>query len=385
MVDKERLTRLLQKLISIDSQNPPGDEHVIAGFVRNYLDKLGVKSKTYEFSRQTNSGKAALRTNIIACLGGIDKKRSLIITPHLDTVPAGNNWKTDPLLGVIKNNKIYGLGSTDCKCNLACALEAINSIVEDKVKLKFNLIFAATADEESGSTLGLEPLLERNILTADAAVVLDSDDFEIIVAQKGLMHVKVKIEGKRAHGAYPWLGINAIDEALEIIRAIKLKQPVYKKNKYLHSPTINTGTIKGGDKVNIVADWCEFELDFRFLPGTKAGALLKCLRQVVAKRAKKYQIEVQGIQNPFLISENHPLVSSLKQAMSKVKVKPRIQGSEGATVISFFQRKGIPAVATGFGSSGCAHTANEYVLLDNLHKGALVLEEFLKNYKFNNK
>ena len=373
MVDKNRLTRLLQKLISIDSQNPPGDESRIACFVRNYLDKLGISSRVYEFRKG--------RVNILACLEGLDKKRSLIITPHLDTVPAGRNWKTNPLIGVIKNKKIYGLGSTDCKCNLACALEAINSIVEDRIKLKFNLIFAATADEESGSVLGLEPLLEKNILKADAAVVLDSDDFEIVVAQKGLMHVKVKIQGKRAHGAYPWLGTNAIDLALEIIREIKSKRPDYKKNKYLRPPTINIGTIKGGDKVNIVADWCEFELDFRFLPGTKASDLLKLLKKAVSKHAKKYQIEVEGIQNPFLISEDCTLVSSLKQAMNKIKVRPRLKGSEGATVISFFQAKGIPAVATGFGSSGCAHTANEYVKTDNLYKGALVLEEFLKSYK----
>jgi succinyl-diaminopimelate desuccinylase len=375
MVDRIRLTRLLQKLISIDSQNPPGREDRIGVFVRDYLKDLGISSRVYEFAKN--------RTNVIASLPGVDEKRSLIITPHLDTVPAGKNWKTAPLRGVIKNKLLYGLGATDCKCNLACALEAIRSIVEENKQLGFNLIFAATADEESGSLLGLEALLDKNILKADAAVVLDSDDFEIIVAQKGLMHVKVKIQGKRAHGAYTWRGVNAIDIALEIIRDIKSKKPNYKKNKYLHPPTINTGTIKGGDKVNIVADWCEFELDFRFLPGTKPRCLLKSLREAVSRRAKKYQIEVEGIQNPFLISENHVLVTSLKQAMSKIKVKPRIQGSEGATVISFFQAKGIPAVATGFGSSGCAHTANEYVKIDNLYRGALVLEEFLKSFRFN--
>ncbi len=68
--------------------------------------------------------------------------------------------------------------------------------------------------------------------------------------------------------------------------------------------------------------------------------------------------------------------------MRKIKVKPIIKGSEGATVITFFQNKNIPAVATGFTSSGCAHTADEYAKIDNLYKGALVLEEFLKKYQF---
>jgi acetylornithine deacetylase/succinyl-diaminopimelate desuccinylase-like protein len=77
------------------------------------------------------------------------------------------------------------------------------------------------------------------------------------------------------------------------------------------------------------------------------------------------------------------LVAGLKKAMQKNRVRPVIKGSEGATVITFFKDKGIPAVATGFGSRGCAHTADEYVNIDNLYKGALVLERFLKDWRVN--
>ena len=70
--------------------------------------------------------------------------------------------------------------------------------------------------------------------------------------------------------------------------------------------------------------------------------------------------------------------------MRKLGVKPVLHGSEGATVITFFQAKDIPAIASGFGVEGCAHIADEYVKIDNLFKGAQVLEEFLKSYKFHN-
>jgi acetylornithine deacetylase/succinyl-diaminopimelate desuccinylase-like protein len=76
------------------------------------------------------------------------------------------------------------------------------------------------------------------------------------------------------------------------------------------------------------------------------------------------------------------LVNRLSQAARKFKVNAVIKGSEGATTITFFKKKNIPAIATGFGSTQCAHTADEYVKIDNLYKGALVLEEFLKRYKF---
>jgi succinyl-diaminopimelate desuccinylase len=376
MVNKKRLISLTQRLIKINSENPPGNESQIACFIRDYLKDLGLKARIYEFRNR--------RSSVVAYLLGRYRKHSLLISPHLDTVPAGKSWKMNPFAGEIKKDRIYGLGATDCKGNLACALEAINSIVKEKIVLGYNLIFAATADEETGSSLGLLPLLDKKILKPDAAVVLDADNFEIIITQKGLIHLKVKIEGKKAHGAYPERGINAIDIAMDIIREIKAHKFSYSKNTYLRPPTVNIGTIRGGDKVNVVADWCEFELDFRFLPGMSAKGLLKALRGIINRHAKKFNIEIEGIQEPYSISKTHPLVAYLKKAMHRIKVKPIVKGSEGATVITFFQHKRIPAVACGFGSSGCAHTADEYVKIDNLYKGALILEEFFKSYRFIN-
>ena len=374
MVNKKRLIQTIRKLISLDSQNPPGDEERIAGFVSAYLKTLGLKTKTYAFSDK--------RVNVLATLEGRKHAKSLLLTPHLDTVPAGKNWETNPFDAKIIGDKIYGLGATDCKGNLASGLEAINSLVEDGIKLDYDLIFAATADEESGSSLGLIPLLERKLLKPDAAVVLDADDFEIVVTQKGLMHLKVHIKGRKAHGAYPWLGVNAIDIAARVIVDLKKQRINYKKNRYLRQPTINVGTICGGDKVNVVSDWCEFGLDFRFLPGMSEKKLLDCLRETISKYTSNFRIEIQGIQDPYSINSGHPLVEGLACAMKGLKIIPRISGSEGATVITFFKRKNIPAVATGFGTESCAHVADEYACLSNLHKGAQVLVSFLKNYNF---
>jgi succinyl-diaminopimelate desuccinylase len=375
MINKKRLIKLTQKLIQINSQNPPGDEAHIAGFVKDYLAKLGLKARIYEFKKR--------RSNVVAVFPGENEIYNLLITPHLDTVPCGKNWHFNPFLGKIFQGKIYGLGATDCKGNLACALEAINSLVEDKVVLDYTLVFAATADEESGSGLGLVPLLDKGILKPDVAVVLDSDELDIIITQKGLIHFKVKLQGKKAHGAYPWRGINAIDTAIDILKRLKARKWKFRKNKYLKAPTLNIGTIKGGDKVNIVADWCEFELDFRFLPGMKELEILNNIKKIIQKHTKEFKIEIEGIQKPYQIHKDHPLVDNLIKAMRKINVKPSIKGSEGATTITFFQDKNIPAIATGFGSSGCAHIADEYVNIDNLYKGARVLEEFLKSYRFN--
>jgi succinyl-diaminopimelate desuccinylase len=380
MIDKKRLIRLTRELIRIDSQNPRSDEFRIARFVRNYLNDIGLPARIIEFKKR--------RSNVLATLKG-KPGHSLLITPHLDTVPAGNNWSIPPFSGKIAQGKLYGLGATDCKGNLACAIEVLNSLIEDSCRLDYDVIFAATADEESGSGLGLIPLLKKRLLRPDAALILDSDDFDIIVAQKGLLHVKVNIKGKKAHGAYPWLGINAIDIAVEILAELKHHNAVSVKNKYLRPPTVNVGTIQGGDKVNVVADWCAFELDFRFLPGQSPDTILAHLKSVILKTTRKFsrhgnagKVEIEGIQKPYVIHEGHPLIRSLTAAMKKCGVENSIQGSEGATVITFFQTYNIPAIATGFGSEGCAHTADEYAKIENLYRGALVLEEFLKRYNF---
>ncbi|MFA5411518.1 MAG: M20 family metallopeptidase [Candidatus Omnitrophota bacterium] len=370
MINKQRLIKLTQALIRINSENPGGNEFEIARFVKRYLERMGLEPKIYEFKKK--------RSNVVCVLKGKHAKYSLLITPHLDTVPRGNNWRFSPFAAKIQDGRIYGLGATDCKGNLAVALEAMNSLSEEEVALDYNLIFAATADEESGSFLGLLPLLEKGILKPDAALVLDSDDFNIIVAQKGLMQLKVKIEGKRAHGAYPWQGVNAVELAMDMLRELKQSKFSYEKNKYLRPPTMNIGTIKGGDKVNVVADWCEFELDFRFLPGTQARNLLKDIRKIMQKQTKKFKIEIEAIQAPFRIGKAHSLVIGLCRAMRQAKARPAITGSEGATVITFFQRRNIPALATGFGSAGTAHSADEYVKINNLYKGAYILEAFLK-------
>jgi acetylornithine deacetylase/succinyl-diaminopimelate desuccinylase family protein len=373
MINKSRLVKLTRKLIQIDSQNPGSDEFEIAGFLKDYLARLGLKVKVHEFKKR--------RSNLIATLKG-NKKRSLLISPHLDTVPAGSGWSFPAFSGKIYKNRIYGLGATDCKGNLACAVEVINSLVEDRIRLDYNLILAATADEESGSALGLIPLLEKGILRPQAALILDADEFDIIITQKGLLHIKVKIQGKRAHGAYPWLGVNAIDIAVNILKDLKRRKAGHSKNKYLKAATMNIGTIRGGDKVNVVADWCEFELDFRFLPGESKKEILSWLKRAIRKYSRNFKVEIEGSQEPYYIDSSHPLVSYLSAAMQELKIKPYIRGSEGATVITFFQDKNIPAVATGFGAKGCAHSVDEYVSIGTLYRGALVLERFLKLFRF---
>ncbi len=385
MINKKRLIDLTKKLIAINSENPPGKEEKIANFIKARMRQAGIKDiKTYCF--------APARPNVIGILKAKNSQGSLLLSPHMDTVPAGKNWTADPFHPIIKGNKLFGRGATDCKGNLAVCLEVVRSLIEDGIDLKQDLIIAITVDEETGSKQGIIKLLEKKILRPTWAVILDSDDFKVIVCQKGLIHFKIEIFGKKSHGAYPKRGINAIEIASEIICQLKkikftplenfneikgnsLMGFDFRPHRYLKPPTINIGKISGGEKVNVVADYCVFEVDLRFLPGQNPKKILAQIRAVLRQKTNRFALGVDSIQTPYQIRANHPLVKSLLKSDSKFKVA----GSEGATVITFFKKHKISAVATGFGCGGCAHISDEYVSVDNLYRGALALERFIKN------
>ena len=377
MIDKERLVRLTRKVIGFDSCNPPGNEYKLAQFIKKDMRSAGLTVKTHTF--------APRRPNVIATLKGTWPRKkaareAVLLTPHFDTVPFGSGWKYDPLGGTIRGGRIYGRGATDDKGNLACCMEVMRSLAEDGVRLKRDIIMAATVDEETGSHHGIIPLLEKRILNPKAALIVDSEDYKTIVAQKGLIHARVRISGQKAHGAYNWLGVNAIELAARAVGKLKAHKFKYKKHRFLHPPTVNIGTIAGGDKVNMVADSCEFSVDVRFLPGMKAQDVLRDIKRIIRGVTPDFKIEVDDIQHPYEIPPSHPFVRAYVRTARAMKIKAPVMGSEGATVITFFQKHKIAAFATGFGAHGIPHTTDEYAVIKDLYQGTRLLEKFLKEY-----
>lgn len=377
MINKSRLVKLTQKVIQFNSVNPPGNELPLAKFIEQDMRSVGLDIKKYSFEKG--------RPNIVATLKGTwprakAAKEAVLITPHFDTVPVGTGWKFDPFGGTIHAGKIYGRGASDDKGNLACSMEVMRSLVEDGVRLKRDIIMAATVDEETGSHCGIIPLLDMKILKPKVALILDSDEFHAIVAQKGLMHLRIQIFGKKAHGAYNWRGVNAIEQAAQVIERLKAHQFKYKKHYILRPPTKNIGTIKGGDKVNIVADFCEFSLDMRFLPGMKDKDVLNTIKSIVRSVTPQFKIIIDDLQQPYEIDPQHPFVKTYVETACRLGHQPLLKGSEGATVITFFKKHGIPAFASGYGSSGTAHITDEYVRINDLYRGSQLLEQFLKDY-----
>jgi len=361
---------LLQKLIKIDSQNPPGNEKEIIRFIQNYLKGLGVASKIYEFKKN--------RPNLVCKLTSRNSKKKILFTPHVDTVPATGAWRIPPFSAKVYKGKIYGRGATDCKVNVAAALYLIKKLKEKKITLKnIDLIFAFTGDEETGSHNGIIPLA-KYLKGADYGVVLDSDEFDIIVAQKGLLHLRVELFGKEAHGAYPEEGINAVEKGVFILNEILTRKFPFVSHALLKKPTLNIGRFNGGDKVNIVAGYAFFDIDIRYLPAMEEKEIIKSIEKIIKKQKIKYKIKILANQAPLEIDENLPAIKILRSVLKKNKITGKIAPSFGATVITFLKDLGIESFSFGFGSKGNAHIKNESVKTANLEKGVKVLEDYVK-------
>ncbi|MFH1127416.1 MAG: ArgE/DapE family deacylase [archaeon] len=371
MTPKDRIIQLTQRLIQARSENPPGNEHEAAMIVKKELEGIGLEVSVFEYEKG--------RENIIGILKGKGKK-TLLVNTHLDTVPAGAGWKHPPFEGIIEDNKIYGRGASDCKGNTASCIEAIRTLAKNKTDLGGTLIFAATVDEEMGSKNGLDIMMKKRIIKPDAAFIVDSADHNIDLAQKGLIHFTIKIFGKKAHGAYPHHGRNAIVAAAETITklsSLKLKHTIH---PLLSPPTINIGTIKGGEKINMVPDLCEFGVDIRFLPGMDSDDILASVKKTIETVTKDYELIVGQFLEPFEIDKNEPLVKCVFESIKEVRGNAKYAGVSGATMVTLFRDIGIPAVSTGFGINECMHATDEYAVIDDLVDGAKVVEKTIKKY-----
>ena len=373
MIKKERVIDLTQRLVRLKSENPPGEEYETAMVVKDELEKLGLIVEVHEFEKG--------RPNIIGILKGNNKsKKSILLTPHLDVVPAGDGWNKHPYSAEHVDGKIHGRGTSDCKGHVAVCLEIVKSIIEDNSKLDGDLIIAATVDEEMGSKHGLIPLIEKEILKPTNVIAVDVGDFNIISAQKGILHLTIKIIGKKAHGAEPHKGINAIEIAANIIVDLKKHKFKHKKHNLFEKSTVNIGKISGGQKVNMVADVCIFEVDMRFLPGMNKEEILKDIKTIINNYSKKSNITINMDQEPYEINQEHELIQKLKQSFEKHNRPTKISGSSGATVMSLFEKQNIPAIATGFAVDDLMHATDEYVIVDDLVLGAKILEDFVVNF-----
>jgi acetylornithine deacetylase/succinyl-diaminopimelate desuccinylase-like protein len=420
-----------QEYLRIDTVNPPGNEIEGAKFLKTIFDAETIPCQVFEPSPG--------RGNLLATLKGSGKKRPILLLNHMDVVPVEKEqWSVDPFAGVIRDGYLYGRGALDDKSMGIVEMMALLILKREKISLARDILFFATADEETGGGWGVDWAVE-NIPTLREAeyalneggnVVLNeqgvADRYEISSGQKVLFQLQLKIKGTSGHGSMPrpdnpnvklvqalervtkWeTPYNLLPMVREYFSKLAPKQPPDEKpffediERGLRDPafakrltsnpiynamirdTISLTILQGGSKVNVIPSESTATLDCRLIPGSSKETFLKEINERLGN-----EIEVE------VISESHslppsPFDTDLFRAIRRFAAKtdpgcpvvPHLL--PGATDSRLLREKGIitydfcPFRLTEK-EMMIIHGNDERIALENLRFGMKMLVEIIK-------
>ena len=317
-------------------------------------EEEGTASIIERFFKSKNIPTKRLHNNVWASNLLFDpKKPSILLNSHHDTVKANASWTLDPFSATEIDGKLMGLGSNDAGASLVCLISTFCQFYEDQ--LPFNLVIAATGEEEISGANGIESLLNSSEFPKISwAIIGEPTDCQLAIAEKGLMVIDAVSKGKSGHAAREE-GINAIDLAIEDISKIHAFK--FPKISSLLGPVKTTVTvINAGKQHNVIPEICEFSIDCRVNECYTLEEVLETLQKLVKAELKPRSLRLK----PSKIDSDHPIV----QAAEKLGIQ-----TFGSPTLSDQALLHCPSVKIGPGHSGRSHTADEYILLDELKQG----------------
>jgi succinyl-diaminopimelate desuccinylase len=366
-IDKEELTALLQRIVQVNTENPPGREQAVGEMIAETLQAEGCRVEL-----QMVEG---IRFNVIATLDGT-RPEKLLFNGHLDTVPAGNLglWTDDPWGAVIRDGRLYGLGSADMKAGLAAMIMAIKALCRSGITFERGLLFTAVIDEEVGFK-GTRALLEANKLKhCTMAYVSEPTGLRIGSQLKGALEYTAKTFGLSAHTGNAFAGDNAIYKMgryLEVLRKYNDSLKDRMDLPGLRYPTVNAGKLQGGVGVTLVPDRCELEFDRQVLPTETMEEAEREIRELTESFTREEGIEVeltlrQRFSN-WTVDKSEEVVHALTTTIADLTGHAaEFMGFNGYAEVEMLAAAGIPSVLYGPGTLDVAHAPNEFVPLDEV-------------------
>ena len=356
----------------------------------NYCDDKLKKIGAVSFKTSDDKKK---RTNLFASLKSKNgsNKKSIIFSGHTDVVPVSKNWKTDPFVATLIDDKIFGRGSCDMKGFIACTL-AMAPILSN-MKLDRDIHFSYTFDEETacqGAPLLIEELKKRNFNNS-LCIVGEPTNMKIIDAHKGCYEYTTYFEGLAGHGSSPDKGVNAVEFATKYINKLLHLREILKekspKNSIFDPPytTLQIGGISGGIARNVIADKCKVDWELR--PIVKSDGVFvnnemdKFVNDELLPEMKKTypnsKIEKEVIGE--IIGFERESNSEACELVSKITGDNSRDSVSFGTEAGLFQEIGISTVVCGPGSIEQAHKVNEYVSVEQIKKCLGFINE-IRNY-----
>ncbi len=353
----EDALELLKNLIRIESFSR--QEEDTANCLADFFVKKGLAPQRHLF-------------NVWATSLHYDPSRpTILLNSHHDTVKPNAGWTKDPFHPEIADGKLFGLGSNDAGGALVSLIAAFRHFY-DRDDLNFNLIMAATAEEENSGRNGVESILPM-LGSLDLAIVGEPTEMALAIAEKGLMVLDCVARGKSGHAARN-VGINAIEKAVHNIAWFHGYQ--FARESAMLGPVKMTVTIiEAGTQHNVVPDSCKFTVDVRTTDAYSNIEVLELIREQVDCEVTPRSTRL----NPSAVPAGHPILAAAK-ALS-MDCFGSATTSDQAVIPG-------PSVKIGPGRSERSHTADEYIYLDEIKAGIEgyiqlldVLNQEMKNEK----
>ena len=330
---------LLKQLIATPSFSKEEDN--TADIIEEFLERKGVKTRVH-------------LNNIWAANRFYDEnKPTILLNSHHDTVKPNKGYTLDPFKPIENDGKLFGLGSNDAGGALV-SLIACFLYYHSKADLKYNLIIAATAEEEISGSNGVESLLPH-LNKIDCAIVGEPTEMQMAVAERGLMVLDCVAKGKAGHAARNE-GENAIYKAIKDIEwLMSCRFP--KVSDLLGPVKISITVIETENKAhNVVPAECKFVVDVRVNEQYTFEEVFNTIKENVQSeiRARSFRLRSSAI------ALEHPIVKA------GIELGRSYYGSPTTSDKALMT---FPALKMGPGDSARSHTADEYIYIDEIKKG----------------
>lgn len=329
---------LLQQLIAIPSLSK--EEKQTADLLESFLE-----SKQFPVRR--------LHNNVwVKSKDWDSSKPTLLLNSHHDTVKASSAYTRNPFSPIIENGKLYGLGSNDAGGPLVSLMQVFIHFASHENR-KYNLIFAATAEEENSGSHGIESLLPH-LGKVDFAIIGEPTSMQLAVAEKGLLVLDCIAHGTSSHAAHVPVN-NAISNAIQDIHWFN-NNKAPKISHMLGEVRMNVTMIHAGSQHNVIPDQCNFTVDVRCTDAYTHDELLDYIRDHVRCDVHPRSLRL----NPSSIDMQHPLVIAAQEMNIPCYGSPTI--SDQALIP-------YTSVKIGPGDSMRSHTADEFIFLSEIESG----------------
>jgi acetylornithine deacetylase len=333
----EEAVELLEQLIAIPAMSREEDKR--AKFLTGWLSKRDI-----QVNRVGNN---------LWCVAPEyrPERPTILLNSHMDTVKPVDGWEHDPFKPRNDGEKITGLGSNDAGASLVSLIQAFRILSSSPQS--YNLILGITAEEEVTGKNGVEALLPA-LPPVTLGIVGEPTGMQPAVAEKGLMVLDCTVHGKAGHAARNE-GENAIYKSLNAIHWFQEKKFPQQSN-FLGPVKMTVTMVNAGTQHNVVPDKCEFVVDVRinefYSPETLFNEIVK--EAPCEVKARSFRL------NSSRIDPGHPVViASLEKGRTPY----------GSPTLSDQARMPFTTLKLGPGESSRSHTANEFILLDEIREG----------------